>query len=553
MRLKRGTIFDVAPVWVDPLLLVVLFGFSLFQSLGVSPLLNPDEGRYAEVPREMLESGDFITPHLNYVLYLEKPPLHYWLTALSFRLFGETEFAVRATGALAGLGGILLVWGIGKRAYGRRAGMLSALVLGTSIGYLVQGRLAILDMLLTCLIAASLGSFLLAATGDEQSRNLRYYSFYLFAALAVLTKGLVGIALPAAVVLLYVALRRRWELLTEMRIPEGAALFLLVAAPWFVAAGIRNPEFPRFFFIHEHFQRYLTTIHHRYEPFWFFAPVLVGLIFPWSCFLPAVAARLRRQRTEQLRDVDLFLAIWAVLVFVFFSFSHSKLVPYILPMFPPAALLIGGTLSDLMDGDFRAVRREAWFLHAVLLGGAAGILLYSLLAPRPAIGPFGCAAISAMLLAEGLIVGACRRRASAAGLVLCLCLMTYLEGVAGPPFVLSGMQQKRSMKELALAVAKLAKPGDAVVCFSIYAQDLPFYLKRRVVLVGDTADLEFGSARGDQSQWFIDEQTFYGWWNSPGRLFVLADTDDAAAIRRRTAGPMRICGRKGAMLVIANR
>ncbi len=552
MRPRRGTVFDAAPAWVDPLLLAAIFGFSLFRGLGASPLLNPDEGRYAEIPREMLESGDFITPRLNYVLYLEKPPLHYWMTALAFRLFGETESAVRATGASAGLAGVLLAWGIGRRVYGRRGGMLSALILGTSIGYLVQGRLAILDMLFACLITASLGSFLIAAAGNGWRGDCRCYSFFFFAALAVLAKGLVGILLPAAVVLLYAALRGRWDLLAGMRIPEGAALFILVAAPWFVAAGIRNPDFPRFFFVHEHFQRYLTTIHHRYEPFWFFVPVLAGLIFPWSCFIPAVAVRLWR-RGKRLGDADLFLAIWAVLVFVFFSFSGSKLVPYILPMFPPAALLIGGTLSSVADGDFRAVRGEAILLHAVLLGGAAALPIYSLLAPRPAIGPSGCAAISALLLAEALIVGACRRRADTAGLLLGLCLMTYIEGVVGPQFVLAGIQRRRSTKELAAAIAGAARPGDAVVAFSAYPQDLPFYLKRRVTLVGDTGDLEFGSAHGDQSRWFIDERTFYGWWDSPGRLFVLAYEDDAAVIGKTVRTPMKILGRKGKMLAITNR
>lgn len=551
-RIGRG-MFEAAPAWADPLVLMLLFGFTLFHSLGAAPLLNPDEGRYAEIPREMLESGDFITPRLDYVVYFEKPPLYHWLNALSFTIFGENEFGARFFSALSGLAGILLTWHIGRRVFGRRAGMISVLVLGTSIGYLAQGRLAIIDMLLTCLLTASLGSFLLATKSEGRRKGLCYFLFYLFAALAVLAKGLIGIMLPAAIVLLYMALGRRWRLLGEMKIPGGVTLFLLVVAPWFIAVTIRNPEFPRFFFIHEHLQRYLTVAHHRYEPFWFFIPVLAGLIFPWSCFLPAAIAGLRRRDGGGGRDSRIFLAAWAGLIFCFFSLSGSKLVPYILPVLPPVALLIGETLAALWDGGLRSIRREAWFLHAVLLAGAASILLYSLLAPNPLIGPFGCAAIAVLLLAEALLVGACRRRSSAAGLVLALCVMTYMEGIFGPPFVIAGMLGKRSCKGLARAAAKTIRPGDTVVCYSSYPQDIPFYLKRRVVIVGKNGDLQFGSGFGDQSAWFIDYATLLRRWDSSERLFVLVDTDDDAAFRKDVAVPGTTLGREGTMLLVTNR
>jgi len=552
MHRIRGSIFEATPAWADPLVLVLLFGFSFFHSLGEAPLLNPDEGRYAEVSREMIESGDFITPHLDYVVYLEKPPLCYWLNALSFMAFGENEFGARFFSALAGLAGILLTWHIGRRVFGRRMGMLSALTLGTSIGYLAQGRLAIIDMLLTFLLTASIGSFLLATRSDETHKGLYLYSFYIFAALAVLAKGLVGIALPGAIIVLYMALGRRWNLLGKMRITGGITVFLLIAAPWFVAVTLRHPEFPRFFFIHEHFQRYLTSVHHRYQPFWFFIPVLAGLIFPWSCFAPAAVAGLRGRRACADDDAGLFLAIWAALIICFFSCSKSKLVPYILPALPPTALLIGKTLSALLDGDFRSLRREAWFLHTALLSGALGILLYSLLAPKPTIGPLGCAVIAVLLLSEALLVGACRRRSSTAGLFLSLFIMTYLQGIIGPPFVIAGMQRKRSCKELARLVAKSANAGDTVVCFSSYPQDIPFYLKRRVALVGTADDLEFGSTRGDQSSWFIDYPAFCRRWDSPGRLFVLVDEDDARVFEKAVTTPIKVCGRKESMLVVTN-
>jgi len=160
------------PRAVDGAVLLILFGFSFFYALGHNPLLNPDEGRYAEIPREMHELHDFITPHLNYVPYFEKPPLYYWLNAVSFRVFGQTEFAVRFFSALSGLLGILLTWHIGRTIYGRREGFLGALILGTSIGYLIMGRLSITDMVLTCLMTASLGSLLLALRDGEPHKRV---------------------------------------------------------------------------------------------------------------------------------------------------------------------------------------------------------------------------------------------------------------------------------------------------------------------------------------------------------------------------------------------
>ena len=187
-------------------MLLVMFGVAIFLFLGRLPLLDPDEGRYAEIPREMLELGDFITPHLDYVKYFEKPPLHYWLNALSFSLFGQNEFAARFPAALLGLCGILLVYHIGRKLFGRREGLYAALVLGTSIGYQIQARMNIIDMTLTFCMTASLGCILLAMQDEERRKGLYYHLFYLFAALAVLAKGLIGIVLPGMIIFLFLLL-----------------------------------------------------------------------------------------------------------------------------------------------------------------------------------------------------------------------------------------------------------------------------------------------------------------------------------------------------------
>jgi len=323
----------------DLAFLLSVFGVAFFQFLGRVPLIEPDEGRYAEIPREMLELGDFITPHLNYVKYFEKPPLHYWLNALSFKIFGENAFAARFPGALMGLLTVLITYHMGRRLFGRREGLLAALILGTSIGFIIQARIDITDMTLTCTLSAALAFFIMAAREGESRKGVYYHLFYFFAALAVLTKGLIGIVFPGAIIFLYMLSTRNWRLLKEMRLLTGIPLFLVVCAPWFIMVSLKNPEFPRFFFIREHFERFTTTVHHRKKGIWFFVPVLLGTMLPWSFFIPAAVRGVWRERQSAEGKTRLYLFIWVAFIFLFFSISDSQLEPYILPIFPALALL----------------------------------------------------------------------------------------------------------------------------------------------------------------------------------------------------------------------
>lgn len=540
--------------WPDLILLAAVFAVAFFIFLGRAPLLIPDEARYAEVPREMLESGDFITPRLNYVKYFEKPPLYYWLNALSFRVFGETEFAARFFSALLGLGGVLLTYCIGRAAWGRREGLLSSLVLGTSLGYLVQGRLAITDMTLTFFMTGALGLFLVATRAGEPRKAVCYYLAYSCAALAVLTKGVVGILLPVFIVALYIALGRRWHLLKEMRPVKGLVLFALVAAPWFVLVSIGNPVFPGFFFITQHFERFFTTNLKRHEPFLFFVPVLLGGMFPWSCFFPSAAACAWRERKSCAPDPGAFLLLWAAVIFVFFTLSGSKLTPYILPMFPAAALLTGRAFARVFDVGIAAVRRQALFSSITLLAGAAGIALWGALMPDPRISRAGCAVLGAILLWAGVLGLLTVRRGDGVRYFLCLCLMFYLAEIAGPGFVIQAFEKKRSLKKLALIARDRAGAGNTVFSYCFYAQDFPFYAKRRITVVGAESELDYGrSLQGKRNPWFIKFRTFFRLWDSQGPLFAVIDRDDIPLLKKSVRTPVRVLGVQGEKELITNR
>jgi len=234
--------------WIrDLLLLSVLFGFLFCYGLGHAPLIDPDEGRYAEIPREMLERGDLVTPTLNYVKYFEKPPLIYWLNAGSMKLLGHNEFAARFPSALAGLLTVLATYIAGRRLMDRRTGMIAAFMLGSSAGFLFQSRIILTDMLLTLCLSVALFCFLLATQSQEKRRRFFYRIFFICCGLAVLTKGLIGIVLPAGIIFWYLLLGRRWHILPEIPWLSGIFLFLLVTAPWFVLVSVQNPEFPPFF------------------------------------------------------------------------------------------------------------------------------------------------------------------------------------------------------------------------------------------------------------------------------------------------------------------
>ena len=232
--------------------------------LGAYPLINPDEGRYAEIPREMLFSGNFITPHLNGVEYFEKPALQYWFTALSMFIFGENEFAVRLFPALCALGGIFCTGILGKEMFNRKVGYLSSVILATSFLYFVIGSLNILDMGVSFFITLALTAFYKFSVSQKK---LWLYLVYVAMALGTLTKGLVAIVLTGAVIFMYAICTKQFKLLAKSLSIVGLILFLAITIPWFYLVCRDNPDFFYFFFIQEHFLRYLTKMHDRYQPF----------------------------------------------------------------------------------------------------------------------------------------------------------------------------------------------------------------------------------------------------------------------------------------------
>jgi 4-amino-4-deoxy-L-arabinose transferase-like glycosyltransferase len=316
---------------------VVFCSVLWFALLAERPLFDPDEGRYAEIPREMLSAGDWI-PHLNALVYLEKPPLQYWITALAFRSLGEREFTARLCTGVAGYATLAMVYFVGRRLWGAAAGLRALLFTAASTLFVLLAHQLTLDMLLGACLTAALSCFLLAqaraapprmdarllgrdgAGGANQRIDRRCHS--------------------GRRTLHYVLWQKQWRLVRELNLRCGLPAFTAIAAPWFVCAARANRQFLHFFFVREHLQRFLTPIEHRTRPWWFFAPVLVVGITPW---LPQAARALlmplKASAPPGEFDARRLLWIWCVFVLVFFSCSDSKLIPYILPAIPALALL----------------------------------------------------------------------------------------------------------------------------------------------------------------------------------------------------------------------
>jgi len=524
-----------------------------YSALGTIPLLEPDEGRYAEIPREMLATGDFVTPHLNGVVYLEKPPLFYWGNAISLAAFGETEFAARFFTATVSIAGVVLTYWMGTTLAGWRTGLFSAMVLSTSLYYYFVGRINTLDMTLAVAMVVAVFPAYLYLSGKRDRRRYLHLS-YAGAALAFLAKGLVGIVFPAAILLLWMLLSRRHREIGKAVSLPGIALFLAIALPWVVLVQRANPDFLWFFFVREHFLRYATKMHRRYQPFWYLLPYVVAGLLPWLAFGRRAAMALRGRAKEFFAAEDRrFLLCWVLFVLLFFSFSRSKLITYVAPLFPPLAVLFGRALDLWADREDGAARCRFPLAIAAIL--AAGMLAfpphtrYPIEAGRWA--PL-CALPAALILAWGIVPLFVRRLG--AEKVVCLSfllLALFLTSLNRPAAEYLG--RYKSVKRLSSVLSASLRKEDVVVQYGGYRHGVPFYTKRRCVLVNTVAELEFGADRSpDRDRYFLDDAAFLALWNSGPRVFCVSREDLPVAIMRRL-GDHRLLYRSDEGILIVNR
>jgi len=534
-------------------ILLVVFGIIWFSNLEYRKLVNPDEGRYAEIPREMVASGDWTTPRLNDIKYFEKPALQYWATAAAYTLFGEHQWTARLWSALTGFLGVLMTFYAGRRLFGEETGWNAALVLGSSLLYVLIGHVNTLDMGVSFLLSAAVCAFCLAQSEATDAHAHRRWMLAAWAALAlaVLSKGLIGLVLPGAALVLYVVIERDWRLARRLHLVSGLSLFLVITVPWFVAVSLANPEFARFFFIHEHFERFLTKAHGRYQAAYYFIPVLLVGMLPWTVTLVDALARAWKREPERTFQVRRFLLLWAAVVFVFFSASSSKLVSYILPMFPALALLTGARLVEL------GARALAW---QTLPAALTGIVLLALL---PGIERYASREVpvelfqdyAVWLIAAALLViagaAACAwlawRGRNAAALAL-----LAATGLVFAQLALSGHESLSTANSAYYVAQKIKpelKPAMPFYSVNMYDQSLQFYLRRSTTMVAYKDELGFGIEQEPQ-KYIADFARFEERWNADREALALM-SPDAYAMFSAKGLPMRLVARDTRRIIVA--
>ena len=523
------------------LLVTVIVAILWFSLLGHRDLIDPDEGRYAEIPREMVASGDWLTPRLNGFKYFEKPVLQYWATAAGYTLFGESNLTARLWPALIGFLGALWAGYLGLRLYGQTAGFYAFLITVSGLLYVGIGHMLSLDMALSVFVAIGVGSLALAQSRRDDPAWLRRWMLVGWAslALAMLTKGLIALVLPAGTVLLYSVWQRDWALWKHLHILKGLLLFLLLAAPWFIAVSLANPEFAQFFFIHEHFARYTSEVHERVAPWWYFIPVFMAGVLPWTAVILQSLYRPLAQagtRTVSGFDAERFLLVFTVFVLLFFSLGQSKLASYILPVMPVVAVLAGRQMAA--QGYRKADAWSLLLLAVVLLVCAWQAARFaSDVTPAAMFMAYRPWFIAASLLLACAALAGFRARptrpahVATIGVLVLLAFQLLTWGFQS----LSG---SRSSRELASAIQAQVPDGTAVYAVATYPQSLPFYLQRTITLVSKKDEMKMG-INLEPERWLATTAEFLNQWHSHEQAVAVFRTK-SFELYREQLGPVRV-------------
>ena len=500
-------------------------------------LVRPDEGRYTEIAREMAASGDYVTPRLNGLRYFEKPPLQYWATALAISVFGQNDFTARWWPLFSGFLGLLLVWFTVRALAGNDVARVSVSLLGAMIYYFVIAHINTVDMGLAAFMTLTMVGLIRGFGIDGQSSATArgwMVAAWAGAALAFLSKGLIGIVLPGAIFVLYLLVSRQWRLLKRMEWIWGPVAFLLIALPWPLLVQSQNPEWAHFFFIYEHFERFANVEHGRGGELYYFIPILIVGLLPWT---PALLGFFRGDARDAISgaykkatlNVPLFLTIWCVFLFVFFSVSRSKLPSYLLPTVPAFAMLLAPMMLAMPDVRFGRMLAGMTLIPLGLVIAAIINDRFESDAYTP--GMVNAYAlffvVSAALFAAAIFAAWWFNRKSRR--IDALLIAATLATAATSTLVIGygTLSQSTSSKQLVedfLVAEPQYRKDDVFFSVGMYEQTLPAYLKRTVTLVDYLDEMGLGAAiEPDKVRFnFAD---FAEEWEALDRAYAVTDFD----------------------------
>ena len=523
-----------------------------FATLGTRRLLDPDEGRYAEISREMLVTGDWITPRLNGIKYFEKPPMQYWATTVAYKVFGQSEFSARLWLGLTSFAGILFAWFAATRLFTAQTGRMTAMILSSMMMYTSLGHFDTLDIGLAFFLEVTVFSFLLAQHAIQKSSERNWMLLaWASAALAFLSKGLIALILPSLTLLVYTATTREFSAWKRLHLIKGLSVFLLIAAPWVILVSRANPEFPEFFFWIQQFARFLTPIAAREGPWWYFIPFLMVGALPWTtlCFAD-VKRGWQADRVNSGFQYRRFLWLWILVVMLFFSKSHSKLAPYIVPLFPALALLCAEALPRL--------RQSAIRIHLWIVAGFTGLLATALaLLPETIAGtnsidmvnslqPPTATAFFILALSAAIAGWWIKARDLQLGVVIlgCGAVLGYSVLIYGA----DALGATRSAKVLAEQLKPQLTADSRLYSVNDYEQTLPFYLGKTTTLVTYRGELDFGLTQQPQL-WVPDINAFAQSWAQDAHPIAIIGPELYKTLRETL--PMKVIAQQSNLLAVA--
>jgi 4-amino-4-deoxy-L-arabinose transferase-like glycosyltransferase len=563
----------LTPAWDDRWLVLPLLALGLpifLLGLGSPALYDPHESLYAEIAREMVARGDWLTPHLNGTRYLDKPPLFYWLIAIAYTVFGVSEFSARLPVALAGLGGVLVTWGIGRHLFGDRSGVLAGLVLTTSVGYLVFSRQLLPDMVFAGFTTLSFYGVLRAG---EENRLWNPWSLlaYTALALAVMTKGFVGL-FPLVVLATYGLLSGSLHVLHGLRSRWGGLLFVLLIVPWHLIIGWQHEGYFWHYFANEHFLRFLGRRHPLdfiSLPLPIFFLVLFLWLLPWSPYMALAIPRPWPQLGKPLPREDagqLLMLLWASMFLLFFALSQARLPQYCLPAMPALALLIGRSLDKRYSGSISSsVGLLIATAIAALLPALALLLLPAYLDQYHQLG-LTDRAVALIRVVFGLMVG------GSAVAFLSFARRRWLGGLASLTLgmvaafysthqVLLQLQPYRTSQDLAMLIEADHKPGERIVLE--VEKDEPFEYEKIAGLAfytGQPIDLLRRKNPPEPSlplkpgeRFLLNESEFRQLWAASERVYLVTDSflDGDGILDQQST--FAVLGQRGNRWVVSNR
>jgi len=474
--------------------LVLLCAIVVVPGMGSIAMWDPDEGLHSAISKDMVLSGDWITPQVNGEPFFDKPPLFTWLVALSFMALGFTELAARLPAALIGTATVLVVYLFGRRMFGTTAALLAAVVLATSAEQVVLARTVVHDISLSLFVTLALLAFYRAYIEERHRR--RYLALaYASVGAAVLAKGPVGLLLPVAISGIFLVARRDLGFVRKAMPVLGTLIFLAVAAPWYVAVSLANESYLEYFILEKNLGSFSSEVGRHPEPFYHYIPVIIFGFLPWSWFLLLGMVRWFRRRSTA-NPARLFALIWFGFVFVFFSMASSKLETYILPLFPAGAFFVGGLWSEVLSDREKRPHPGLLIGYALLCITllAEVVVAWNWLGSFPEVRPDLHVPIGATLTAINvasvalMILFLVRRNyralfgttvASMVAVILLFCLM-----------VAPALDPYKSTKTIAQGIDRLLAPGESITFYREHRPSALFYTDRKVRILRDLSELD---------------------------------------------------------------